>query len=307
MTPYSGTFLGYEVEKGKLSLDLTYNINHKDLDAKNSIFVDQFTFGKGVDSPKATKLPVRFAVALLKDAQGRIDLKIPVQGRTDDPKFSVWGIVLTVLKNLVMKAATSPFLLLDAMYPGASTASTVEFDAGRSDLPDGSDVKFATITKILEDKPALNLEIRGYADPESDRQGLAAYFFERKLKAQKLKVMLARGQKGLPLRDITITPEEYPVYLKKAYKDEEFTKPRNVLGLAVDLPPAEMEKLIKQHIEVADSDLRLLAVNRAQKVQEFLASTQKVAPSRIFIIETGGDAPGAKQGVKGSRVELMLK
>jgi hypothetical protein len=206
-----------------------------------------------------------------------------------------------------MKAATSPFLLLDAMYPGASAASAVEFAPGRSDLPDGSGDRFATILKILEDKPTLNLEIRGYADPENDRQGLAAYFFERKLKAQKLKVMLARGQQGVPLRDIAISPEEYPVYLKKAYADEEFPKPGNFVGMPLDLPPAEMEKLIRQHIEVTDSDLRLLAVNRAQKVQEYLASTQKVAPARIFLIETGGDAPAAKQGVKSSRVELMLK
>jgi hypothetical protein len=307
MTPYSGRYVGYAVEKGKLSLDLTYNINHKDLDSRNNVFIDQFTFGQRVESPTATKLPVRFAVALLRDAQGRIDLKIPVKGRTDDPKFSVWGVIVTILKNLVVKAATSPFLLLEAMYPGATQANTVEFAYGSSDLPDGAAAKLAPLLKILEDKPSLNLEIRGSAEPDQDLLGLKNELFEKKIKAQKLKALLQGGQAGISLRDVTVSPEEYPVYLKKAYKAEGFAKPKNFIGMPLDLPPAEMERLIREHIEVTGSDLRLLAMSRAQKVEAYLSASGKVAPSRLFLMETGDGASEHKQGVKGSRVELVLK
>ena len=114
ITPYSGTYLGYTVDKGKLFLDLKYLIDKKQLSSENRIFIDQFTFGKKVESDKATNLPVRLAVALLKDRKGEIHLNLPVTGRTDDPKFSIWGLVGQVLKNLLVKAATSPFALLSS-------------------------------------------------------------------------------------------------------------------------------------------------------------------------------------------------
>ena len=49
--------------------------------------LDQFTFGDKVDSPDAMKLPVRLAVALLKDRHGVIDIELPIAGSLDDPEF----------------------------------------------------------------------------------------------------------------------------------------------------------------------------------------------------------------------------
>ncbi len=100
MTPYSGTYLGYTVDKGKLSLELKYRIDKKQLFSENKVFIDQFTFGERVESDKATNLPVRLAVALLKDRKGEITLDLPVTGRTDDPQFSTWGVILQMLKIL---------------------------------------------------------------------------------------------------------------------------------------------------------------------------------------------------------------
>jgi hypothetical protein len=83
-TPYTGRFLGYTVEKGKLFLDLKYRIDKKQLNSENKVFIDQFTFGEKVESDKATSLPVKLGLALLKDRKGEIHLDLPVTGRTDD-------------------------------------------------------------------------------------------------------------------------------------------------------------------------------------------------------------------------------
>ena len=122
-TPYSGKYVGYTIEKGKLSFDLKYLIVKKKLDSQNYIFLDQFTFGDKVESPQATKLPVKLAIALLKDRKGEIKLDLPVTGSLDDPKFSVWGIILKILINLISKAATSPFSLLGAVFGGGEELS----------------------------------------------------------------------------------------------------------------------------------------------------------------------------------------
>lgn len=122
-TPYANTFLGYSIDKGKLNLDLSYKIDKKALTSQNKLFLDQFTFGKHVESDQATKLPVRLAIALLKDRKGEIHLDLPVVGQTDDPKFSVWKVVLQMLKNLLVKAATSPLALLGSMFGGGGKTS----------------------------------------------------------------------------------------------------------------------------------------------------------------------------------------
>ena len=99
MTPYSGKYAGYTIQKGKLSLDLKYLIDKRKLDSQNVIFLDQFTFGDRVESPQATKLPVKLAIALLKNRNGEIKLDLPVSGSLDDPKFSVWGIILKIIRQ----------------------------------------------------------------------------------------------------------------------------------------------------------------------------------------------------------------
>jgi uncharacterized protein involved in outer membrane biogenesis len=121
LTPYSGQYAGYVIQKGKLSLNLKYLIDKRKLEAANKVFIDQFTFGERVDSPHATKLPVKLAVALLKDRKGAIRLDLPVAGSLDDPEFSVWGVILQVITNLLTKAATSPFALLGSLAGGAKS------------------------------------------------------------------------------------------------------------------------------------------------------------------------------------------
>ena len=93
LTPYSGTYAGYKIEKGSLSFDLKYLIAGKKLDAENKVVIDQLTLGDRVESPKATKLPVGLAITLLRDSEGKINLDIPVKGSIDDPEFSIWRIV----------------------------------------------------------------------------------------------------------------------------------------------------------------------------------------------------------------------
>src|SRR5262249_24900961 len=78
VTPYSGRFAGYKIDKGKLSADLTYHVEQRQLKADHHIVIDQLQLGDKVDSPEATKLPLKLAVALLKDRNGVIDLGLPV-------------------------------------------------------------------------------------------------------------------------------------------------------------------------------------------------------------------------------------
>jgi hypothetical protein len=109
VSPYAGKYVGYPITKGKLSLDLMYQVSKQQLVGENKVLVDQLTFGEKTDSPDATSLPVRLAVGLLKDRRGRIDIDMPVRGDLNEPDFRYGRVVLNALVNLITKVATSPF------------------------------------------------------------------------------------------------------------------------------------------------------------------------------------------------------
>jgi hypothetical protein len=130
LSPYSGKYAGYAIDKGKMSLFVKYKIEKKQLTAENRIFLDQLTFGEAVDSAEATKLPVTLAVALLKNSKGEIDINLPVAGSLDDPEFSIGGVLGELIGNLLVKVVTSPFALLGSVFGGGEELSNVEFDPG---------------------------------------------------------------------------------------------------------------------------------------------------------------------------------
>ena len=306
-TPYAGKYVGYTVEKGKLSFDLKYLIVKKKLESQNYIFLNQLTLGDKVESPRATKLPVKLAIALLKNRNGEIKLDIPVTGSLDDPKFSVWGIILKILINLLSKAATSPFSLLGAVFGGGEELSYIEFDYGSTAITQPNVKKLDTIVKALHDRPSLKMDIEGHVDMEKDRDGLKQYLFDKKVKARKLNEMIKKGQPAIPVDEVKIEKQEYEKYLKMAYKEEKFPKPKNVLGMAKDIPVPEMEKLMLTNIEVKEGDLRTLAAQRSTRVKDAILKSGQVEPERVFILEPKSLAPQKKEKVKDSRVDFKLK
>jgi hypothetical protein len=304
-SPYAGKYAGYTIQKGKLSFDLTYKIDKRKLDSENKVFIDQFTFGEKVDSPTATSLPVKLAVALLKDRNGEIHLDLPVKGSLDDPEFSVWPVIWQIIGNLITKAVTSPFALLGAAFGGGEELQYVEFDYGRATLPAEGAKKIEALATALAEKPSLKLDIAGHVDPEADREGLKQYLLQRKVKAQKLNDLLKKGS-APSVDEITIQTGEYEKYLTLAYRAEPFPKPRTFIGMVKTLPVPEMEKLILTHIEVGDEELHQLASQRANTVKEAIQRSGKVEAERLFIVEPKTLAPEKKENLKDSRVEFTI-
>lgn len=306
ITPYTGTFLGYSVEKGKLYLDLKYHIDKKQLASENKIFIDQFTFGEKVQSDKATSLPVKLGLALLKDRKGEIHLDVPVTGRTDDPKFSIWKLVFQVVQNLLVKAVTSPFSLLSSMFGGGQDFSAIQFDHGQSIISSAEGQKLEALAKALLDRPALKIELKGYVDREKDTEGYRNELLGRKLRNEKFLAQSKAGtiKEGEKADSVQVLPDEYATYLKAVYKKENFPKPRNVIGLVKDLPPDEMKKLIIANTVVGEPELQALARERVVAITNYLVGKGSVPAERIFQKNDDIFKAPEKETITRSRVEL---
>jgi hypothetical protein len=288
-------------------VNVEYHIENRKLAAKNNIYLDQLTFGEKVESPTATKLPVTLAVALLKDRNGVIDVNLPISGSLDDPQFSVIGIVFQVIGNLIVKAVTAPFALLGAMFGGGEELAYLEFAAGSAAL-DADDVgKLKSLSKALTDRPGLKLDVAGRVDPEVDREGLKRASIDRKVRTQKFNDLRREGKAPASADAVTVEAAEYEKYLRRAYGDEKFPKPRNVIGIAKDLPVPEMETLMLTHAQVTDEDLRLLANARAQAAKDWIVDEGKMPAERVFLVAPKLSPEGIKDKGKPTRVDFGVK
>jgi uncharacterized protein involved in outer membrane biogenesis len=307
LTPYTIKYTGYPIVKGTLTVDVHYLLDQGKLTADNHIFIDQLTFGDHVASPDATNLPIRFAISLLKNSKGQIDLRVPVSGSLSDPQFSIGSVILSAFMNLLVKAVTSPFSLISAAFSGSGAQQDlgyIEFAPGYATLTPDSQKKLDTVATALADRTALKLNISGRVDPQFDKNGYREASLEHSIE-----VLRHKDQGDSADTDVKIAPlskADYNKYLARVYSAGKFQKPRDLIGFAKTQPPDEMKKLILAGTPVSDQDLQHLAEARANAVRAYL-STKQVDAARMFIIAPKLDASGVKDQGKTTRVDLSLE
>ena len=308
LTPYATKYAGYPITKGKLSLDIRYEIQDGQLKANNHLFLDQLAFGERVESASATKLPVMLAVALLTNRRGEIDINLPISGSLNDPKFSVGGIIVQVIVNLISKAITAPFALLASAFGGGGEElSHVSFAGGSTALGPEQIAHLEKLARALNDRPALRLDIAGRADAGADTPGLLDARFEARLRAAAVRQRVRAGETSVDPASIVVTPQERPALIAAVYAAEPIADKPRVLGIARNIPVADMERLIRAHLALTPVDLRALANARATAVRDWLQNGGKVPRERLFVVEPRLERKADEPPAAGQRVDFSLK
>jgi len=315
VNPYSGYFTGYRIDKGKLSVDVSYKIDQRKLAAAQHFVVDQLEIGDRVESPEATHLPLKLAVALLRDRNGLIDLNLPMSGSLDDPTFRIGPILWKIFVNLVVKAATAPFALLGHLFGGGEHMNIVEFQPGSAELDDPAKQQLTSLEKALEERPQLKLDVPIVFSKGLDRPRIAAARLRAELIARVQNTREGRRHPQTAGEIALSDPESHFNLLLEQYRAD--------LGKETPLPPTavavqqakskesaqydpainDLGAALIDHIPVPDSDLQDLGKQRAQAIQGALVSSGKVEASRVFIVNTAPQ-PDSGDTVK---VELAVK
>jgi Domain of Unknown Function (DUF748) len=301
VNPYSGHFVGYRINKGKLSVDVSYKIDRRQLDAKQHVVVDQLELGDEVQSPDAVHLPLKLALALLRDRNGVIDLELPMNGSLDDPKFRVGPIIWKIFVNIIVKAATAPFALLGHLFGGGEHVNVVEFAPGSAELGKPAQEQLTSIANALKERPQLKLDVPMVYSTTLDAASLAQSKLHDALAAR-----AANSRQGkkhpdtaaeLALTDpkghFKLLLEEYKVQLKEAKSKD----------VPYDPAIADLQAQLLTHFQAGEADLQALGKARAQAIQDALASAGQIAPERIFIVNA---APQTAAGDT-VKVELAVK
>ncbi|WP_162587000.1 DUF748 domain-containing protein [Variovorax sp. RA8] len=299
LSPYSVRYAGHGIERGKLSMEVNYKITPEgQLTATNKLVLNQLQFGDEVQGAP-NSLPVRLAVALLADRNGVIDIDFPISGSLNDPQFSLGPLILKAIVNLIVKAATAPFALLTGgLGGGGGDSSTIAFAPGSAALSAEAKQSLDKVAKALIDRPALRMTVVGTASLEQEREAYQRQRLRQLAQAEKRRAAVRGNQNAADVAPVT--DAEYPELLASVYKRADLkTKPRNMIGLAKDVPTQEMEDLLMASIPVDEESIRQLAVERGAAVRDYLLA-QKLPSERLFLgaVRTrAGDAnwkPGAE-------------
>ena len=308
--PYSGKFAGYNITKGKLTTELKYKIDDRKLDARHHITIDQLEFGAKTESKDAVSLPIKLAVALLKDRHGVIDLDIPISGTLDDPKFRLGPLIWKVVTNVLTKIVTSPFNLLGKLFGGGPDMQFVDFAPGSAALDVPAQQKVAAIAKALVERPQLNIELPIAIAAAADRPVIVEQRFQ-----QELAQISGTGAHGAGQHPAPDSPDEAAqlkvltrLYTQDFGSAPQFpaVPPAAAGAPLVDLNAAQLQYLnqsLHEHIVVGDDDLKALAQARAQALQQAILTGGEVDPARVFLV--GNDKVNVHDNAV--RLELSLR
>jgi hypothetical protein len=309
--PYSGKFAGYNITKGKLTTLLHYRVNGRNLDAQHHITVEQLEFGEKTASKDAVSLPIKLAVALLKDRDGVIDLDIPVTGTLDDPKFELGAVFRKVFMDILEKVVTAPFALLGRLFGGGPDLQFIDFAPGSADLDTVGADKVRAVVKALTGRPQLKIEVPIAWVGELDRPALIEARFSQQLReAQSVNAGRKKTADAAPDFDQLAPAAQLDLltqlYAKNAGGEPKFPESVTNRKAKPDLVAAEIDFLsqeLHRRIAITDGDLTTLGQQRAFAVQRSILTDTQIEPGRVFLAVN--DKAKTEAGMV--RLELTLK
>ena len=265
LTPYSGTYAGYAIERGLLNVDLQYKLEDNRMQGDNRIVVDQLKLGERIESERAVDLPIELALALLTDANGVIDLAVPVSGSLDDPQFSLGSVIGAAFVNLITKAVTAPFNLLAGLVGSDEDLERVTYPAGRAELDERGQTKLSQLAEALAQRPELTLIIRGRFNPQVDRTRLQKQQLDEQFRAD-----------GLSDDDIARRSDAWVAAIERRYA---------ALGIEAAETPSlsQQADAVLASISISDDALANLAVERATEAKRYLVNEAGVDADRAVI------------------------
>jgi hypothetical protein len=205
---------------------------------------------------------------LLQDADGVLRLSVPVSGDLTDPQFDFGRLVWRAVRNAVISFLSAPLRLLGNIVTlgGRITEiriEPVEFQPGSADLKPSGEKQVTELAQLMQNKPRLELELRGVASPEELDE----------LKRKRLR------------RQIKESGEPYDEAIRRLYR---LATDGGGKQLAKRASVEEMEAYLAQKVVLPQDALKQLAAERAAYLEEKLTEAG-VEKGRLYVESQLGD------------------
>lgn len=295
-SPYGRFYTAHLFEEGITSFTNKSIIKDAYLTSNNKLYVEKIKVSKKNKTQSGYSLPMRLAVALMKDSNGNIDLEIPIEGPINDPKYKYGKVIWQIVKNLFTKMVTSPVKALsNSLKLDASDLDNIYFDNGQIGLSPKQKKPLDGIALILTKKPDFNIEMNHLYNVEYEKDALA-------LKSAKLAYL---KQSDLPIDsnvpigkqafDLPSTDTKFLDYLKTSTPsfDETISIPENARRLLGE--------------ETLVNELDLVVAKQKQLVKDYLVKEKNIAENRFKIKDASTNEKAINQSQPKFEVKFGLK
>ena len=279
LSPYAVAYLGYPLTDGTFSFTSENNIIYSQLNSHNQLDLFNPEIGdKRKDVEAQVKLPLKAALYVLKDKDGKVQFDIPVSGNIDSPEFSYMKIVWKTLGNLIVKVATSPFRAVSKALGMTGELDYIAYDPLQTHFNSEQYSIFNKISEVLQ----YDTNIVVTLEPQID--------VEKSYKAQSLYLLKEEYFLSLhPEEAESDMPPQVRIYDRVnaiTVKDTGFVSFLKSKGVRTARPTEkEVQRLAERHYpkDAAISSLEVLSGYRDNFVRRFFVEENNINPSQLNI------------------------
>jgi hypothetical protein len=172
--PYVDQALAWIIRRGELTAKIDAKIDNDKLDVKNDVLIGNLRVAPSRPSDEVKKrigLPLGLIVALIKDGDGNIHVKVPITGALTDPKFELSDAIWTAVRNVVVNILKAPFRAIGGVFTGgddkidALRVDPLVFAPGDAQLGPELERQTVRVADFLRRAPYVGLTLASVTTP----------------------------------------------------------------------------------------------------------------------------------------------
>lgn len=252
---YSRHYMGFPILYGDMYYKSHTEILNNQLKSENKLIINNAEVGDKKGG--LYNLPMKFALFLLKDRDGVIDLDVPVRGNLDDPTVSIGKIVWNTFKNLIIKVAAAPFdFLAGIISVDPKDIKAIEYAYLDTTFTAQKQRQLDLLLELEQKKDNLEIELAYFNDVEMEKEQVAI--------AEAGKLFSTKT--GLDYRNDQIA---FVDFLKKETKSD-----------AVDIVLASKTLIPEATIDTISIQLKN---TRIERIEQYLSQKSDTTQIKIYI------------------------
>ncbi|MFM9838157.1 MAG: DUF748 domain-containing protein [Cyclobacteriaceae bacterium] len=285
-SPYTKYYVAHPFNDGQISYTSETKILKRQISSKNILKVKKIEVGKRIQNETAYKLPIKLAVAILKDKNGDIELEVPVSGNLDDPKYKLGKVIWGIIKNLLIKIAASPFkLLASAVGANEDDLKAVKFEYLSDSLTKKQQKSLSILSKVIKSKPELKIELIYRPAAQDELEQLALFEAKKRylMKIDTIEEKDPTSEQVKQIESLSMNDSSFVNYLNKRLLFEGSTT-----------TVIEKCKRYVGKIRLA-SRMNAIIANRRKLISEYLIEKQQLKPTAFSITDSKDKSDGIPQ------------
>ena len=279
--PYVDGAIAWIIRRGELTAKLETTIDGEKLDAKNDILIGNLKVARSRPSEEVKNrlgLPLGLVVALIKDGDGNIHVKIPITGALNDKQFDWSDAIWTAVRNVIVNVLKAPFRAIGGLFTSGDKIAELKVDpiifaAGDGALSPEMERQTVRVADFLRRSPYVGLTLTSVTTPEDVEA----------LKTREVTAKLDLFQKEKKIGDRARAIRRY---YEANFKD-------------VPIPPTESEQIawLRQREPEPIGPLEDLRRRRLEVTRDRLAKVEGIPEARLQTQEAGAPPAGAPPGI----------